>query len=108
MRRSTTRLMIMMLSVALFASCGWKPGAGVKGVEADVREHEAKDTAIDAYIFGYPLVTMEMTRRVMTNVPADEGTRAPMGQFLRMQAYPTAAYRDVTAPNADTLYTTSW
>jgi len=24
--------------------------------------------AEDAYIFGYPLVTMEMTRRVMTNV----------------------------------------
>jgi len=24
--------------------------------------------ATDAYIFGYPLVTMEMTRRVITNV----------------------------------------
>ena len=24
--------------------------------------------ATDAYIYGYPLVTMEMTRRVMTNV----------------------------------------
>ena len=29
---------------------------------------------------GYPLVTMEMTRRVMTNVAAPEGNRAPMGQ----------------------------
>ena len=26
--------------------------------------------ATDAYIYGYPLVTMEMTRRVMTNVAA--------------------------------------
>jgi len=24
--------------------------------------------ATDAYIYGYPLVTMEMTRRIMTNV----------------------------------------
>src|SRR3954453_6115575 len=64
--------------------------------------------ATDAYIFGYPLVTMEMTRRVMTNVAAPEGTRAPMGQLVKMREYPTAAYRDVTAPNADTLYTTAW
>src|ERR1044071_6522065 len=64
--------------------------------------------ATDAYIYGYPLVTMEMTRRVMTNVAAPEGTRAPMGQLVKMREYPDASYRDVTAPNADTLYTTSW
>src|SRR5262249_25543670 len=69
---------------------------------------EARDTAVDAYIYGYPLVTMEMTRRVMTNVVAPEGTRAPMGQFVRMRTYPSAAFKDVTAPNADTLYTTTW
>jgi hypothetical protein len=64
--------------------------------------------ATDAYIFGYPLVTMEMTRRVMTNVAVPEGTRAPMGQFVKARQYPDASFRDVTAPNADTLYTTAW
>ncbi len=64
--------------------------------------------AVEAYIYGYPLVTMEMTRRVMTNVEKAEGTRAPMGQFVRMREYPNASFRDVTAPNADTLYTTAW
>lgn len=64
--------------------------------------------ATDAYIFGYPLVTMEMTRRVMTNVAKAEGTRAPMGHLIKMRQYPDAAFRDVTAPNADTLYTTAW
>jgi hypothetical protein len=64
--------------------------------------------ATDAYIYGYPLVTMEMTRRVMTNVAAPAGTRAPMGQFIKARHYPDASYRDVTAPNADTLYTTAW
>ncbi len=66
------------------------------------------EIASDAYIYGYPLVTMEMTRRVMTNVAAPEGTRAPMGQIVRMRAYPDASFRDVTAPNADTLYTTAF
>ena len=64
--------------------------------------------ATDAYIYGYPLVTMEMTRRVMTNVAAPQETRAPMGQFVRAREYPNASYRDVTAPNADTLYTIAW
>ena len=64
--------------------------------------------ATDAYIYGYPLVTMEVTRRVITNVPSVQGTRGPMGQFIKLQQYPDASFRDVTAPNADTLYTTAW
>ena len=64
--------------------------------------------ATDAYIYGYPLVTMEMTRRIMTNVAAPAGTRAPMGQLIKLREYPTPAFKDVTAPNADTLYTTAF
>lgn len=73
-----------------------------------VTEKEALETGVEAYIYGYPLVTMEMTRRVMTNVEKPEATRAPMGKLLRARSYPDAKYRDVTAPNADTLYTTGW
>jgi hypothetical protein len=51
---------------------------------------------------------MEMTRRIMTNVAAPEGNRGPMGQFVRAREYPSSSFRDVTAPNADTLYTTAW
>ncbi len=64
--------------------------------------------ASEAYIYGYPLVTMEMTRRVATNVASVEGTRGPMGQLIKLRSYPTAKFRDVTAPNADTLYTWSF
>jgi hypothetical protein len=64
--------------------------------------------ATDAYIYGYPLVTMEMTRRVITNVAEPKGSKAPMGQLIRLRQYPDASYRDVTAPNADTLYTTAF
>jgi hypothetical protein len=79
------------------------------GPLADIVE-SAEDfvVASDAYIYGYPLVTMELTRRVVTNVPEVEGTRGPMGQIIRLRAYPDASFRDVTAPNADTLYTTAF
>lgn len=69
---------------------------------------EAKAIALDAYVYGYPLVTMEMTRRVMTNVDKVTAPRAPMGQLMRMREYPNASFRDVTAPNADTLYTNAF
>ena len=36
--------------------------------------------AVEAYTFGYPLVTMEMTRRVITNVATVNG---PKGQWGR-------------------------
>jgi hypothetical protein len=64
--------------------------------------------ATDAYVYGYPLVTVEMTRRVVTNVVKPEGTRAPVGQLIKLREYPNASFRDVTAPNADTLYTTAF
>jgi hypothetical protein len=60
--------------------------------------------ATDAYIYGYPLVTMEITRRNLTNVAAPEGTHAPMGQIIKLREYPNASFKDVTAPNADTLF----
>jgi hypothetical protein len=75
---------------------------------ADENSAEIADLGVEAYIYGYPLVTMEMTRRVMTNVATPERTRAPMGQFVRAREYPDASFRDVTAPNADTLYITAW
>lgn len=71
-------------------------------------DEEAFKLGTDAYVYGYPLVTMEITRRVMTNVASPQGTHAPMGQFLLMRTYPNASFRDVTAPNADTLYSTAW
>jgi hypothetical protein len=65
-------------------------------------------TASDAYVFGYPLVTMEYTRRIVTNVAEPQGTRGPMGTIIKLRQYPDATFRDITAPNADTLYTTAF
>lgn len=87
---------ILMLSTARASSAG--------GADPQT----ALDAGVEAYVYGYPLVTMEMTRRVMTNVATPDGSHAPMGQLAHMRTYPTAAFQDVTAPNADTLYSTAW
>src|SRR5271166_5653418 len=69
---------------------------------------QAVADATDVYIYGYSLVTMDMTRRQMTNIAAPDAGHAPMGQLVRMRTYPAVDYHAVTAPNADTLYTTAW
>ncbi len=69
---------------------------------------EAKAIAMDAYIYGYSLITTEVTRVQMTSVDKVEGLRGPMGQFINIPRYPPADYRGVSAPNADTLYSAAW
>jgi len=64
--------------------------------------------ANDAYIYGYPLVTVEMTRRVTTNMASVEGARGPMGNLINLRKYPDTSYREATAPNVDTLFTTAF
>jgi hypothetical protein len=69
---------------------------------------EARQIAEDAYIYGYSLITTEVTRVQMSNVPKVEGFTAPTGQFVNVPRYPPADYRGVSAPNADTLYSVAW
>lgn len=76
--------------------------------ETSLSDYEIRMIGSDIYIYGYPLVTMEMTRRVMTNTSSPQGAKAPMGQFANAPVFPGAGFRDVTAPNADTLYSTAW
>jgi hypothetical protein len=69
---------------------------------------EAIAIAVDAYIYGYPLVTFDMARRQQTNVAAPDGEHAPVGQMIKMRSYPAVENHCCAAPNADTLYTIAW
>ncbi|HEX2329438.1 MAG TPA: DUF1254 domain-containing protein [Candidatus Angelobacter sp.] len=65
---------------------------------------DARETAIEAYIFGYPLVLMEVTRRTLTNVSSPRETGAPMNQLCNRRTFPEPSTNTVVSPNADTLY----
>ena len=73
-----------------------------------VNVEEAVAIATDAYVYGYSLVTTDVTRIQMSNVATVEGMRAPANQFFNVKRYPPADYRGVSAPNADTLYSLTW
>lgn len=70
---------------------------------------EAQEIGTEAYIYLYPLVLMDITRKVMTNV--NIGVRpgaGPENTFVHVREFPPANFRDVVRPNFDTLYSIAW
>ena len=94
-----------LMALALLSALAASGGAGTANA---LSAEEAKKIAMDAYIYGYSLITTEVTRVQMTNVDKVEGLHAPMGAFINVKRYPPADFRGVSAPNADTLYSLAW
>lgn len=71
-------------------------------------EEQVFQIGVEAYIFGYPLVLMDITRSATTAVSAPQGFKAPVNQFAHLRAFPDASFTAVVSPNADTLYSAAW
>ncbi len=82
--------------------------AKAKAAAAEAQAKEAVEVATDAYVYGYSLITTDVTRVQMSNTDKLETLRGPMNQFVNVPRYPPADYRGVSAPNADTLYSLAW
>ena len=107
-RRAATIGGISLISVAAAGGAHADVGELPGGASAPLTAAEAKAIALEAYIYGYSLITTEVTRVQMSNVPRIEGLHAPMGRFINVKRYPPADFRGVSAPNADTLYSLAW
>jgi hypothetical protein len=82
-------------------------GDGTAGTAID--EQQARAIGVEAYIYLYPLVTMDVTRRQVTNIGAGKMPgRGPMNTFTHVREFPAADFRDVVRPNFDTLYSSAW
>jgi hypothetical protein len=73
-----------------------------------VSADQAAEIAVGAYVFGYPLVLMDVTRQVMTAVPKAGAREAPVNQLVHIREFPDPTFTEVVSPNADTLYSTAW
>ena len=66
---------------------------------------EQNQIAEEAYLFLYPLVLMDITRRVGTNVPLGvKPGLGPANVFSHMTEFPPGDFKEVVRPNFDTLY----
>jgi hypothetical protein len=65
--------------------------------------------AHEAYVYLYPLVTMDVTRRQAVSVPAGiKPAFGPPNEFHHLREFPSAEFRSVVRPNFDTLYSSAW
>jgi hypothetical protein len=70
---------------------------------------EAQSIAREAYIYLYPLVLMDVSRKHFTNIEADKMfARGPMNTFSHARTFPPATFRGATHVNFDTLYSVGW
>lgn len=72
-------------------------------------DDEILEIATKAYIYGYPLVLMDLTKKVSTNieVPNDIGY-APINQVANYREFPDDKFTAIVKANVDTYYSTAW
>jgi hypothetical protein len=79
------------------------------GMQSTITEQEARAIGVDAYLYFYPLILMDLTRKQSTNIePGKEVAKGPMNMFVSVPAYPPADLKLVVRPNFDTLYSPAW
>jgi hypothetical protein len=102
-RRTLTLTLGLLLGSALTS-----PAMPQTGSTA-ITEQEAQAIAVDAYVYLYPLVAMDVTRRQFTNIePGKEIGKGPMNMFNNVPEYPPADFKGVVRPNFDTLYSIAY
>ena len=95
-----------LIAIALFAA------AVVNSTAARAAEpitQSAHAIAVDAYLYFYPLVSVDITRLQSTNIEAGkEFGKGPMNTFVSVPAFPPADLKVVVRINFDTLHSIAW
>jgi hypothetical protein len=81
----------------------------LKTPSKSISPEEAQTIAEEAYVYLYPLILMDVTRKQMINLdPKLNPAGGPANEFTHVRAFPTADLRVVVRPNFDTLYSSAW
>src|SRR3978361_501788 len=99
MIKTATALVLSLLVSFLLSSAA--------PAQTGVSEQEAHALGVDAYVYLYPLITMDVTRKQLTNTDKGFG-RGPMNAFHNVPAYPPADDKSVVRTNYDTLYSITY
>jgi hypothetical protein len=107
-----SRLAMLGLALCLLATSGnggLPTTARAETKAQPLTQQAANEIAIEAYVYFYPLITMDVSRRQFTNIESGKMVgRGPMNTFSHIREYPAAEFREVVRPNFDTLYSSGW
>ena len=96
------------LSLGLATALATAPLARAQNSASAITETEAHSIAVEAYLYFYPLISMDVTRKQLINSEPGKGIGGPMNAFDNIPAFPTADMKAVVRPNFDTLYSSGW
>ncbi|MGO4675096.1 DUF1254 domain-containing protein [Bosea sp. 2YAB26] len=97
------------LSLGVLLGFGSVHIAIAQGSQPALTEAEAQAIGVDAYLYFYPLLSMDVTRKQSTNIEAGkEFGKGPMNMFVNVPAFPPADMKVVVRVNFDTLYSIAW
>lgn len=71
-------------------------------------DNEVVDIAHKAYVFGYPMILMDYTKKLTTNVNKPTAGHAPVNQLGHLREFPDDKFTAVVKPNVDTYYSNAW
>jgi hypothetical protein len=95
------------IAITLAFTLGPAPTDTARAQQATTEE-EARAIGVDAYLYFYSLITMDITRQQISNIEPGKGFGGPMNSFVNIPAYPAADMKVVVRPNFDTLYSSGW
>jgi hypothetical protein len=108
MTRHHTLSTLCLRSASIVAALAFVAATSVRAAEP-VTEQEAHAIAVDAYVYLYSLVTMDITRKQLTNIEPGKGALGgPMNAFVNASTFPAADFKAVVRPNFDTLYSSAY
>ncbi len=103
---TSTHIIRAAFAGSLLLTLSLAAGARAEDAAPAMTAEEAHSIGVDAYIYLYPLVTMDITRKQLTN--SDGFGRGPMNEFHNVPAYPPATDTSGVRTNYDTLYSISY
>jgi hypothetical protein len=104
MKRKNRKSLALLLSILVGPAL-----APMATAQPAITEQEAHSIGVDAYLYLYSLVTMDVTRKQLTNVEPGKGTLGgPMNTFANAPSFPGADFKAVVRPNFDTLYSSAY
>jgi hypothetical protein len=97
------------LTLALLLGAATTSVALAQGTSSQITEQDAHALGVEAYLYFYPLVSMDITRKQFTNIePGKVFGKAPMNMFVNAPEYPPADFKGVVRVNFDTLFSIAW
>src|ERR1700688_97232 len=90
-RTSTRRTVMKFPTMSLMLAGSFIQSAMAQSASSSITEEAARAIGVDAYLYFYPLISVDITRKQSTNIAAGkEFGKGPMNMFVNIPAFPPA------------------